>query len=373
MGKFDVEVETGELPPETDLLDLLNNAYGGWGDLGQLNWKYKLYPGFNPRNVYYIKLNGELAAFRRIFEKTIKFDSRSDLEVFVLGDTCVSNKHRGKGLYSKLHEETMNRCEKMGADLCTTYNRVGNTTYKANVERGWEYRILPVQTCVLSPEVIIPKYTERTIKNQRWLQYPIKKVPSKIFELLPIKLIAGIVEFVSSDRGIITQFKRLKKKNIPGQHDYEILNSEEAIEIISSIEKLYKNNHKEVKWFFSREENQIEHMINHPDLEGVLITRNDDGELTGFAPLAVINKQEIREGNVLDFVVRDQSDVITLIQGIQELAMQVDTDILVTLSDKELGPNWSHIKKQVLMWKDNSTTKPLLQKSPTHIGLYDVV
>lgn len=363
------------LPRKDELLALLNDAYDGWGGDGQFEWKYDRYPGYDEDQCYHIDVDGELAAFRRVFEKEIESDSGTEYSFFVLGDTCVSPSHQGEGLYSSLHARTTEDCESYGSDLCATFNRTGNVTFKANRNRGWEWRTLPIQVRVLSPEVVIPNYASLALEDSEFGDRLLSCLPAQLYNLIPAKGVAAAVEVASSERGVGPQTERSRRTTASAGHrklSTSVLSAGTARERIDEIRTLYAEVLASYDLHFSRDPEQIRHMLSHPDLEGVIAVEDGD-RLSGFAPVVVDRVDGIREATVLDVVAAERPVARRIATGVERAAIDADADLVVALSEPDLGPCWSRVDKQVFMWDSLGPDTGLLEERSLFVGLYDTV
>lgn len=363
------------LPSKDELLDLLNEAYDGWGGNDQFEWKYNSYPGYDENQCYHIKINGELAAFRRLFNKKIKSNSGTEHEFFVLGDTCVAPPYQGQGLYSRLHGRTTEDCKARGTNLCATFNRSTNISFKANRKRGWMWRRLPVKLRVLSPDIVVPDYAPLALEGSKFANRLLPHVPTRVYDLLSAKGVAMAVELASSDVGIWSQTRRVgqipsSKRN--RELSISVLSEDGAKERISEIQTLYSKVVGSYDFHFSRDVEHITHMLKNPNLKGV-VTVETDGLLLGFAPIVVDAVSGIREARVLDLVTDGRLAARHAAAGIEQAAKDAGADLIVALSDVDLGPYWSQVDKQVFMWNSFDPDTRLLQQRSLFVGLYDAV
>lgn len=357
------------------MLALLNEAYDGWGGDGQFEWKYNRYPGYDESQCYHIDVDGELAAFRRLFKKEIESDSGTEYSFFVLGDTCVSPPHQGKGLYSSLHARTTEDCESYGSDLCATFNRTGNVTFKANRKRGWEWRTLPIQVRVLSPEVVIPDYASLALEDSKFRDRLLSYLPARLYNLIPARGVAAAVEVASSDRGVRPQMERSRRTTASESHrglSTSVLSEAAARERIDEIRALYSEVLASYDLHFSRDLEQIRHMLSHPDLDGVIAVEDGD-RLSGFVPLVVDSVNGIREATVLDVVAAGRPVARRIATEVERAAIDADADLVVALSEPDLGPCWSRVDKQVFMWDSLGPNTGSLEERSLFAGLYDTM
>lgn len=388
--------------PEVDsTLRLLNEAYGDWGDESILHWKYEQYPGYKKEHTFAVTVDGELAAFRRMFDKEILANSRPSYRFFVLGDTCVALNHRGEGLYSKLHSETTTFCKRQERDFSCTFNRVGNITYKANLDRGWRYRTLPVNLRILSPEAVLPQYVQLAIDENGTIATILERIggrigiaiggeriqadefvhengsedPYTLYVPLPERLLAPLVEIGSSTAPVQAIRRRITREKTT-ESSAEINTRTEAPPFdeafIDLIDDLYDSVTENYDLYFRRDRTDIEHMLSHPSLESVVVAE-DDSEPVGVAPICLDTDEEVLEAQVLDIVSQNQAGFTALIERIESLAKDRDADLIVTITDGDPGHKWARIDRQVMMWDEYDVDTSPLADGSLLVGLYDVV
>lgn len=386
-------------PDRESTLDLLNEAYGDWGDERLFHWKYEDYPNYEADHVFSLVVNDELAAFRRMYDKEIVVYSRPNYRFFVLGDTCVSPNHRGQGLYSRLHAETTRFCRAQGRDFSCTFNRVGNITHKANLDRGWQYRTLPVNINILSPESVLPKYAQLAIEEGERIDSLLKRIGHRVgiavggseirahelvgtssdagtlYVPVPERVLPPLIEIASSTdpaKAIRRRIKRKKVSETPESIATTIRSPGFDEELVDRIYDLYKAKSDEYSLHFRRNRKDIRHMLSHPYLEAVVIAEEDE-DMVGFAPVCLNTNEEVLEAQVLDIVAVNEGAFAALTDEIELIGLNHDADLIVTITDSNPGPDWARIDRQVMMWDEYDTdTSPLVEES-LRIGLYDVV
>jgi|LFRM01.1.fsa_nt_gb hypothetical protein len=87
------EVKCG-LPPVQEVVELLNAAYGDWGDEEMFEWKYS-YPGTARDDHHlYISQGSKPTAFARLYHRTLNI-GKEQLSVVVRGNAAVHPDYLG--------------------------------------------------------------------------------------------------------------------------------------------------------------------------------------------------------------------------------------------------------------------------------------
>jgi len=396
------------LPQHAEVISLLNDAYDGWGGQSYFHWKYEQYPAFDPdTQAFYSSRDGELAAFRRVFAKEVVDESRTNT-VFVLGDTAVDPAHRGEGLYSALHADTVAFSERQGADRVSTFNRKTNLTFEANRDRGWQYRELPLKIRLLSPDRVLRAYTDLVVPDlpaietiTEWLgdrlhirtsngpvsvrdclhtEPPTGPRPQSIGPAVSDRTLAQLIDLACST-GPIDPLSTLLEGWLHPQNGSRATGSRSAAantayqchrtRKISAAEfdeivDLYDDQTAS----FRRAPVDIRHILQYPDCDIVLAT---DGQgCVGYAVVGPRSNGELREGRILELRVDCSAVFEVLIDEIEQLAVERGYDILLVFTDRPMDELWASVDQQVIMWRDLDTTSPPLVES-CEISLYDVV
>jgi len=395
------------VPHWDETLSLLNEAYDGWGTPAYFRWKYDLYPDYVPEtHGFYIEADGDLVAFRRAFYKEVVGPTRTNA-VFVLGDTAVRPTHRGQGLYSKLHEKTMAFSDRQGAQRVTTFNRKTNLTYEANLDRGWQYRELPLEIRILSPDVVLRQYAPLVIGDHPVVdtvadrlgdririttsdgtvslrecttsETDPKRLPLSVELPLSDHALVRLIDFACSDTieplGPLVdgwlygddRSRRADSRERTTDDGYQVCckQSVSAAEF-ESIVGLYDPNAVS----FRRRPTDIRHILQYPDCDIVLVTR--DAELVGYAVVGSRSNGGVLEGRVLELRVDHEAAFDVLIDEIERLAVDRGYDLVIVFSERSPGELWASVDQQVLMWTDlDGSCAPLVDSC--RISLYDVV
>jgi len=395
------------VPHRAETLSLLNEAYDGWGTSDYFRWKYDLYPDYLPEtHGFYIEADGDLAAFRRAFYKEVVGPTRTS-SVFVLGDTAVHPAYRGQGLYSRLHEETMAFSDRQGAQRVTTFNRKTNLTYEANLDRGWQYRELPLEIRILSPDVVLRQYAALAIGDHPVVDTVADRLGDRIrlstsdgtvslrecvtsetdTERLPLSVelplsdraLVGLIDLACSDTieplGPLVD-GWLHGDGRSGRADSREQATDDAYRVrckqsvstaeFESIIGLYDPDTVS----FRRTATDIRHILQYPDCDVVLVTR--EAELVGYAVVGSRSNGNVLEGRVLELRVDHEAAFDVLTDEIERLAADRGYDLVIVFSERSPGELWASVDQQVLMWTDlEGSSAPLVDSC--RISLYDVV
>lgn len=374
---------------------LLNEAYGDWGDDALFRWKYDEYPGFDPERCFSISADGELAAFRRLFDRSIR--GERDYDLFVLGDTCVAPAHQGQGLYSTLHAETTDAARESGADCAATFNRRGTITFAANRDRGWRFRPLPLRLRILDPSVVLPEYARLALDADG----PIGRVLSRVGHRIQLRLADGTLradELVGDDatdgglalpvpvpsalldagveavvgdpvaavrRRLSGGYRDPAPAVRPEVHDELDPDTREA------VDALYEDVLDGYDLRFRRDAATVNHLLAHPTLAGIATVRRGD-DLVGFAPVCLKRSGGVLEAHALDFLARDEGAVCPLAAAVEDLARSAGANAVVLVTDRDPGSRWIGVDRQVLMWDSYGADTDLLEDGSLFVGFYDV-
>lgn len=389
------------LPPRDHVVEILNDAFGDWGDEERFRWRYDQYPGFQEEHVFWIANDGELAAFRRMFDKEIVGVNDSKFSFFVMGDTCVAPMYQGNGLYSELRDKTITLCRESNRDFSCAFNREGNVPHKVNLKQGWTYRTLPVRLRILSPAAVIQKYAQQALKEDSTaisildtighrfgvslsdgrisgtdlIDAPSETAGRTVHLPLPDTVVQMGIETISSDHTLDAAKRHLppvSKKDGPENIAVETHQPEFEKQLLDKICSLYDERTADYDFSFRRERRDIEHMLSHPQLEA-LVTVSRSGKLVGIAPVCLSHSDELYEAQVLDLLANDRAASDALIRKIESIAADKNADLIVMITDREIGSPWVRVDQQVMMWDAYETDTSPLESGSLLLGLYDVV
>jgi GNAT superfamily N-acetyltransferase len=396
----DVKLHQG-FPDQEAVLNLLNEAFGDWGDARFLEWKYGQYPGYEPEHNFYLSVNDELAAFRRLFDKEIVAAPGQKYDFFVHGDTCVASDYQGEGMYSRLYSETNDFCKERNRGFSCTFNQVGKITYEAQRDWGWSYRTLPVYLRILSPEAVLRQYAQPVLEDAGLFTRVLDQIghrvgfsfddgqlrmgelagnqymdsPSTIYVPLPESVVTILVEAVSREntgRAIRRRISQRSRSANQKERVTTIRRHPFEDEFVDALHALYTSAIDGYDLHFRRSKTDIHHMLSHPQLESV-VTAERDGELLGAAPVCFDTNDGVLEAQILDLVIQNESILQKLLQRVESLAVDNNADLVVAVTDHELGGEWARIDQQVMMWDEyEGGTAPFAEQS-LRVGLYDIV
>lgn len=396
---------------EDEVLSLLNEAYDDWGDEEHFRWKYDQFPDYDPEeHTFAVVVDGELAAFRRVFRKELVHEGDS-VTTFVLGDTAVAPNHQGKGIYSDLHAKTINYCGDVEGETTITYNNVDNVTFKANRNRGWEFSVLPLRLFIHSYEAVLSHYADLVLPEESVITSIVgafgKRLALKVgdehisvAEVLKgdgkdrwrlevsasSRAVAQLVETTSNDSivqvvptgvgllasGDISFGGRpdpSSSTNGSTDSDVKVVNSDilsdgdvDAMIGLCGITKAGQPS-------FRRKRRDIEHMLSYPGAE-VLVIR-DGKKLVGFAIVGPYKNNRVVEARVLDMAAPSDPVARQLYRELERYTDRAGYDLIVIISDRDPGPGWASIDQQVCMW--NQLTGKSSTKFPPSPTMYDVL
>ena len=380
-------------PPLEETVELLNSAFGDWGDEKYFRWKYTQYPDFDDSHNFYIEDRGNIIAFTRLFVKELSV-CEDDLVVYIWGDTSVDKKYRGRGLFSKLKKFREERVENKDLSLEMAFVRKENIPYKVHMEEGWGSKKVPVYLKILSPSVVLKHYLEEGLRDKAWLRKFIELFGSRVIldidgeevklsELMEDKedkkisfkismkkdRFDSLIESLSSGR-YISSFVSDKSEDItvevPKRVDIEhksALDSDELDEVM----ELYNRDLKRSDVHFRRERKDLEHLLKHPHLIEVITVKEDD--LKGFAAVARYPKRDITELRVLDILYDDRKTYDILVKEIERCGEKEDADSIFIVSPEFEPSGWIEISNRVVMWDP----KEKIKSDNWRISIYDMV
>ncbi|MFC5279382.1 hypothetical protein ACFPM1_11540 [Halorubrum rubrum] len=385
------------LPDEEPLLDLLNGCFERWGDGRFLNWKYTR-PGADTATGYRIVRDGDLVGFRGMFERVIEGET-GGYEFHVCGDACIAAGHRGQGLYSQIRKATESAIERDGSDFCSLFTRKEHVPFEVGLDRGWNYRTLPLYLRVLSPGNVIPHYARLALDESGVVAAILDRFGGRItldtggdeFRLdrlldgstgdpgrsisipFPERATTAAVEIAGSD-SLGGSLRRRLSSGRPGPAgDVEIRTRPTVDEdLLGSMATLYDEVTNEYDLAFRRSIADVRHLLDHPRRFAVVTARRRD-RIVGAAPVVLTETADTLEAWVLDTVVADDEAFVALLDGVEEVATARDADMLLMMSDVDPGREWARIDKQVLMWNSYGVNTRPLETDSLFIGLYDVV
>ena len=152
---------------ENEIIDFLNLSYGRWENIQQWKWKYAEYPTFEKDNVFVVEADDNIVGHRGLFFRDIGFSAGTVLTAS-LGDTAVHPDYRGGGIYTMMHNATIQVAKSQNACIIFTWNARGGVTYKHNKKTGFIEIKQPLYIKVLNPEKVFKtQFKSRIKKNEK--------------------------------------------------------------------------------------------------------------------------------------------------------------------------------------------------------------
>ncbi len=132
-----ISVSARKSGDEGEIVDLLNLCYpGGWGNMAQWEWRYPQNPSSESSSIFIIERNSQIVGHRGSHHRWLVIRGKK-IPVIFLGDTAIHPDMQGMGLYSSLHQTTLDAAKRIGACLALTHNSRGSITYKRNKQTGF--------------------------------------------------------------------------------------------------------------------------------------------------------------------------------------------------------------------------------------------
>lgn len=412
-----MNVENG-VPDTNKVIELLNSTFDKWGDEELFQWIYTDHPGHKKdEHRFYIRDGTEIVAFRPITYKELEY-SGSTIPSFVMGATAVAEEYQGQGMYSKLRDETKEYSLKADIPMTIAFNRQGNITYEINLEKGWDYRTLPLYLRIFSPSDILPQYAKLALDDKPQIQRLLR-----IFgDHIRVKTSDGefsVSDLVTSDHSSKRKFTMsVSLSDMAVKRLVEKISNENPIsDLVIETLKLYRGNmisigdnvnpieeskHQTVgesevrikrtnqlsddeltavvdlfdryELTFRRNRVDIEHMVNHPHLFEILLAKTESDTI-GFAAVAFHPGSRMKEARVLDIAYKNRETFEVLVKEIETVAREQEADLLALISDIEPEAAWTSIQKQVITWDlltNDQITDEDLMGSNWNIGFYDI-
>ena len=123
---------------EDRIIDFLNFSYPrGWGDIRMFEWMYTQYPTFKKDGMFTFEIDGEIVGHRGLLLRDLCI-SGSKLCIGQFTNTAVHSDFRGLGIYTRLHEATIQAARSKNACMfISTSSAKGGITYKHNKKTGF--------------------------------------------------------------------------------------------------------------------------------------------------------------------------------------------------------------------------------------------
>jgi len=405
------------------LLELLNSAYEGWGDEEIFRWKYDDYPDFKKEYGFYIEDgHGNPICFGRVARRELIFTQpQKKIKGFTLGDAAVDPSHQGEGLYSYIHKARTDFVESQDADAILAFVRKTNVSYKVNKKRGWGHRNLPLKMLILSPGKFVKNYADLALADidiissfigffGKWIDLTFSDEKITLSELIEGKTsdtksklkfsisdfaVKRFIEEIDEEIELLQLINLFSKLLMSGdivlgntspkkfEHDrreYKNLLLEHRDELtqkeIDEILFLYSKKLKDFDLYFRRDEQDIEHLLSHPNLADILVIKKDSN-IVGFCVLINQNKKSGSDEIWVYECIWDNDEAKhLLLNEIEQVGFRRNLDAVLMISDLILDNKWTDISYQTITWdlvEDKPEIDNILRKGDWRITLYDIL
>lgn len=152
---------------EGRIVDFLNFAYpNGWGDIRQWKWHYVDHPTFEEDSVFILESDGQIVGHRGLFRRDLFVPCVGKLPTVSFGGTAVHPDFRRFGLYSRMHQATLEVARSKNACLVFTWNARGGITAKHNEKTGFtEVRTGPCYVKIINHERVFKSELRELIRG----------------------------------------------------------------------------------------------------------------------------------------------------------------------------------------------------------------
>lgn len=351
-----------------ELYNLLNHGFDGWGTKEYFEWKYNLYPDYDPEmDNFVIYCDSDLVAARRIFRRELVAPNGERHTAHIHGGTVVHKDYRGKGYYSKLLDRSMS-FSNSNAEYVFTCNRDGKITTKHHQKDGWNQLILPLYIKVLSPSKVINEY----MLNSDIFDYASDHLSTFERRIMSVDAVSEIASkctrMLYNNRESIGPTMTLSNSS----YDINIFQGKELKgKIIHKIYNLLGNNALPY-YHFNRSPETIRHCISYPESRIFIAQDKETDGLLSFAITGILDKKGIRECRVLDHAWKDSKTAQQIYKKIEEVALNHDVDVIITCSKYRPNLGWSALATDYLMWPDDNPSLPT-SANQWRITTYDIL
>lgn len=117
-------------PPGVDLeyLECLNTAFGNWGDARRFNWHFRRVTSFPAADLLVCREGEKLAAGSAITYRRLRLPNDEEIGVGIITGSWTLPQHRGKGLFSRIIERSIEQAETKGAKLILAFVTADNVS-----------------------------------------------------------------------------------------------------------------------------------------------------------------------------------------------------------------------------------------------------
>lgn len=135
--KSEISIRGYKSGDEDAIVDFLNLGYSTQAsNLQDWRWRHVDYPTFKRDNDFIVEANNKMVGYRGLFLRDMVI-SGNRLVTASLGATATHPDFRGYGIYSRLHQATLQAALSQGSIIAITWNSRGSITYNHNIKTGF--------------------------------------------------------------------------------------------------------------------------------------------------------------------------------------------------------------------------------------------
>ena len=362
-----------EKPDDSELLNLLNHAFNGWGTKEYFEWKYNSFPHYKPEkhNFLVFEETGDLVGAKRIFKKYLCLPYGEKVPVHVHGGSVVHEDYRGRGHYSSMLSKSMDYSSEK-VDHNFTFNREGKITTKHHKKEGWKWVTLPIYVKIISPSNVLANYLLEDNYTKGIANY-LSKVDRQLTKSkIASKMFANGAELFYGD----SKKEKNEKSFVRNENNYELeaidgdkVSKELVIEVAEYInERVVANYH------FERNEKIIEHCLAYPNGKLFLARDEDDQEIVDVVVAGLLEKQGLRECRILEQTWSEPEATKLLLSKVENYIRKLKGDVMAICTDRRPGSDWIKMDTEYMMWPGSNNKDGLPNEiSEWRITTYDVV
>ena len=117
-------------PPGVDreYLECLNTAFGNWGDSRRFRWHFRRATSFPAADILVFREGGKLTSGSGITYRRLRLPDDEEIGVGIITGSWTLPQHRGKGLFSRIVESSVEQAERKGAKLLLAFVTADNVS-----------------------------------------------------------------------------------------------------------------------------------------------------------------------------------------------------------------------------------------------------
>lgn len=392
---------------------LLNAAYGRWGDPEMFEW---LCAQPDPLHHWWVVDDGVHVGYESGVERELRTADGESLTTVLRGNAAVAPSHTGQGIWSSLVDAIDAGIHEGGQELSVKFTNRDYKTYGVAKSDGYADRTLPLYVNILSEKRAIDVHASGLLdldgatasvaaRVLGGVEIDVDDGRINVGELLGLdatsgpsltiplagETVTGLVETAAAEVDSTAALLATGARSVGGRKLAALRRGTQAVtdggrsvgiertddpsdDAIADLHSLYEAVNREFDYYFRREEQDIRHLLAHPELETTLWLRRDE-DLVGFAALRWEPMEAHDELWVSDAVAINERARETLHNEIERVAADSGADIVAMLSTEEPNSQWARVEKQAVVWNPFNTSEGLndrLQTGSWRMGIYDV-